>query len=291
MTGDDLHVHGLGEAVGAHVPKAGKAEGILIVYLAVTVIHVQLGGQRHEGVHSPAAVSYLLVGNLTAGLGQHILVDVDGPSLILADITGGDVGVVGDLQRLHDVAVPIGLIQIHVLQIVEVQTAVLGDEGGHVAVGGEDAGLIHVVSGQNGGIDLIENDLSAGHVLDVLVLDLDAQVLLHQRVHFIQDVVDDLLAAGALSVGLGVAVHPGAGVVDADDQELCALVVLLVYGREGKPGLLLGDGGGGLVGYCGVGNTLGGLRTGHTADQHESGQNEGQDAGQNAGFHRNAPFD
>ena len=266
MAADDVDLRGLHEAVDVGIAQSREAEGVLIVDGAVTVVGVQIGGQGQILVQGPGAVAHLVVGDLTARVLQKVLVAVDGMHRIVADIPRADVGVIPDHEGLDDVLVPVGLIQIHVIaQIVEIHNAILGHEGGHVAVGGEDTELVGVVPRHDGGLNLGKNDALSRHVLDVLVLDVDAQVLLHRGVHLVQSVIQNVDVGG----GGVLAVDPGARVADADHPEGLTVVVLLLHVGE-----KLGDGLGRGAGAC-VGGDVGGLGSftaGGKGKQHEGGQ-------------------
>ena len=176
-----------------------------------------------------------------------------------------------DGETLHDLGVPVGLVGIKVGQLPEIQGVVLGNEIDVAVVGVQDAELVVVVTRHDRGGDGVKDLAARDDGIHVLVLNGDAQIVLHQSVHLVDGVVEDVDTALLVAHGLGVV--PRAGGVEAHHAEDLTLIVGLGYVGE-EVGLGLGDGIGGLS--VGGGGILGVRSAGGQRQEHGHGQQKGQ---------------
>ena len=270
VAGGHVDVTALHEGRAVGVPHGGEAVSILVVAAAVTVVGVEPRGQGEELVQGPGAVANRFVGDNTPRLGQLILVavkDVDG---VLAEIAQTDELMAVDGQALHDLGVPVGLVGIKVGKLPEIQSVVLGDEIVVAVVGMQDTELVVVVTRHDRGGYLVEDLTARDDGIHVLVLNGDAQILLHHGVHLVDGIVENVNAALLVAQGLGIV--PGAGGVEAHHTEDLVLIVGLFHVGE-EIGLGLGGSLGGLP--VGGGGILGVCAAGGEREQHESRQSGG----------------
>ena len=143
----DFHVAGGDERDERHPAPAGNAVVIIHRPLAVSVILRNGGCQREQLIHRPLFVVDQCVGVFQTVVLQHILIEDHAVRAGEAEVAVAQQVPVIDLQAFHQVAVPVGRIQIDGGQVGEVHQTVGGDKIGDALVDVREHQLVGIVAG------------------------------------------------------------------------------------------------------------------------------------------------